>query len=65
MHSHLDNRDMFERSFDRPKDFFKLIPEEQWAIDKRLGILDWDGSALTPEQLERFHKHYNEPTSIS
>lgn len=27
----------------RPADFDKRSPEEQWAIDKSLGILDWEG----------------------
>lgn len=27
----------------RPHDFERLTPQEQWEIDKRLGILDWDG----------------------
>ena len=28
----------------RPDDFSSLSPQEQWCIDKNLGILDWDGS---------------------
>lgn len=28
----------------RPSDYARLSPEEQWAIDKSLGILDWSGS---------------------
>lgn len=51
-------REMFELSFQRPKDFFKLAPEAQWAIDKHLGILDWEGKDLTPEDLKRFKEHY-------
>lgn len=27
----------------RPYDFFRLSQEEQWTVDKELGILDWDG----------------------
>lgn len=27
----------------RPTNYADLSGEEQWAIDKRLGILDWDG----------------------
>ncbi len=27
----------------RPVNYEKLSPENQWTIDKRLGILDWDG----------------------
>jgi hypothetical protein len=33
----------FERAMQRPRDFFKLSAEVQWAIDKSLSILDWDG----------------------
>lgn len=28
----------------RPNDYPELTPREQWAVDKRLGILDWDGA---------------------
>lgn len=28
----------------RPANFKKLSVQEQWDIDKALGILDWDGS---------------------
>lgn len=35
--------DMAIRSHDRPDNFKDLTPEEQWEIDKKLGILDWDG----------------------
>jgi len=27
----------------RPSNFDRLLPEEQWAIDRQLGVLDWDG----------------------
>ena len=27
----------------RPANFSQLSAEEQWSIDKELGILDWDG----------------------
>ena len=27
----------------RPKNYSNLTPEEQWDVDKSLGILDWDG----------------------
>ena len=49
---------MFEASFQRPKNFFKLSPERQWEIDKYLGILDWMGSDLTEEDIKRFNDHY-------
>lgn len=28
----------------RPNNYPELSPREQWAVDKRLGILDWDGA---------------------
>lgn len=28
----------------RPDNYKELSPEEQWEIDKELGILDWDGT---------------------
>lgn len=55
----MTEREMFERSFCRPSNFFELSAEEQWAIDKSLGILDWEGSDLSKEDMARFNKHYN------
>ena len=49
---------MFEKSFQRPRNYFKLSPERQWEIDKSLGILDWMGEGLNEEDLERFRNHY-------
>jgi hypothetical protein len=49
---------MFEKSFQRPPNFFDLSGQTQWAIDKNLGILDWTGCNLTPEDRERFMNHY-------
>lgn len=51
---------MFEKSFERPKDYFKLSPEHQWTIDSRLGILDWEGGHLTKEENARFQAHYKD-----
>lgn len=55
----MNEREMFEKSFLRPTNFFDLSGEEQWAIDKSLGILDWCGDDLTPEDIKRFQDHYN------
>ena len=33
-----------QRALKRPDNFFELSGETQWAIDKSLGILDWDGT---------------------
>jgi hypothetical protein len=54
----MTEREMFEKSFQRPKDYFKLSARQQWDIDSRLGILDWDGDGLTEEDLKRFDAHY-------
>lgn len=51
--------DMFEKSFERPSNYFKLSPERQWEIDKELGILDWKGGGLTENEMKRFKAHYN------
>jgi hypothetical protein len=51
---------MFEISFERPSDFFKLPPHVQWEIDKRLGILDWFGDDLTKAEKQRFLNHYDD-----
>lgn len=56
---HLTPREMFERSFDRPSNFFELPPGDQWDIDKRLGILDWVFDDPTPEETARFRAHYD------
>ena len=54
----MTEREMFEKSFERPKNFPSLSAEERWAIDKKLGILDWRGEGLSEEDKERFHQHY-------
>lgn len=54
----MTEHEMFEKSFERPKNYFWLSPSKQWEIDKRLGILDWEGDHLTPEDMERFKNHY-------
>ena len=54
----MTEREMFEKSFQRPCDHFKLDPDIQWSIDASLGILDWVGDNLSKEDLERFKDHY-------
>jgi len=56
----MTNNEMFEESFKRPSNYFKLSPREQWDIDNHLGILDWEGSKLTDEEKVRFQNHYKE-----
>lgn len=54
----MTEREMFEKSFQRPSNYFKLSPQRQWEIDKLLGILDWMGSDLTIEDKIKFKNHY-------
>lgn len=35
---------LFDKAMQRPSNFNELNPQSQWAIDKSLGILDWDGN---------------------
>jgi len=54
----MTEREMFEKSFERPANYFKLSAKEQWEIDRELGILDWQGNDLTKEDVKRFKDHY-------
>lgn len=54
----MTNHEMFEKSFERPSNYFRLSSDRQWKIDKDLGILDWEGGNLTKEEMERFKQHY-------
>ncbi len=51
-------KEMFEKSFKRPTNYFALTSKEQWEIDRKLGILDWEGTGLTNKDIKRFEKHY-------
>ena len=55
----LTQEEMFERSFQRPSNYFSLTGSEQWDIDKKLGILDWDGTHMTEAERARYHAHYD------
>ena len=57
----MSEQEMFEKSFERPWNFFKLSSNEQWEIDKKLGILDWEGTNLTEADSKRFADHYRKP----
>ena len=56
----MNQRQMFEASFQRPKTFFSLSARRQWEIDEALGILDWAGDNLSAEDEKRFQQHYAE-----
>lgn len=55
----MTEREMFEQSFKRPSNYFKLSSRQQWNIDSELGILDWQGDNLSTEDMKRFNEHYN------
>ena len=38
---------MASRARQRPADFEQLSAEDRWKVDKKLGILDWDGDPST------------------
>lgn len=56
----MSEREMFEASFRRPKNYFQLPARRQWEIDEDLGILDWEGKGLSEEDMKRFQSHYEE-----
>ena len=58
LHSNISQKEMFEKSFQRPTNFFKLSGRQQWDIDANLGILDWEGGNLSDEEMKRFQDHY-------
>lgn len=54
----MSEQEMFEKSFQRPSNYFKLSANQQWEIDAKLGILDWIGTGLNKEEMARFKAHY-------
>ena len=57
----MTEREMFEKSFQRPWYYFDMESERQWEVDKDLGILDWIGGNLNKEEMVRFQNHYKKP----
>lgn len=54
----MSEKEMFEKSFQRPTNYFKLSSQKQWEIDNKLGILDWEGDNLSKEDILKFKNHY-------
>lgn len=54
----MTEKEMFEKSFQRPRNYFDLSDSEQWRIDDELGILDWRGSDISAEDFQRFCDYY-------
>jgi hypothetical protein len=46
---------MVDQALQRPRDYNKRPSSEQWAIDRRLGILDWDP---THGEIAEFKRRY-------
>lgn len=46
---------MVDQALKRPPDYWRLSAQQQWAIDARLGILDWDP---TPEEEEEYRQRW-------
>jgi hypothetical protein len=49
---------IYEKTFKRPKNFFKLSVAEQWIIDEKLGISEWRAVGMNEEELKRYQAHY-------
>lgn len=49
--------EMFLAALQRPLDYHELPSEQQWAIDKQLGILDWAGPQ-TDDEWNRLRQHH-------
>lgn len=57
---------LFEKTFLRPSNYFKLTVQGQWKIDNELGINDWFGGCSHQYDLNkcdscwiRFKNHYS------
>jgi len=60
----MTEREMFEKSFERPSNYFKLSARQQWDIDAQLGILDWKGEDLSEKDKERLKEHYKKTRKV-
>jgi hypothetical protein len=49
--------EMFLNALQRPRNYHELTAEEQWAIDKQLGILDWEGPR-NDDEWNRLRQHH-------
>lgn len=53
----MTQKEMVVKAMDRPTDFHSRSAEEQWAIDKSLGILDFDGFTDPKEEEKYWETH--------
>lgn len=47
----------FRNALQRPVDYHRLSHDEQWNVDRQLGILDWPGP-MTDEEWNRLRQHH-------
>lgn len=57
----MTQEEMFEKCFERPKNFYKLSYREQQKIDAKLGILAFDVVHLSLERQRRFTAYFECP----
>ena len=50
-----------DQALKRPLNYCHLSSQEQWDIDKQLGILDWDPS---PEEVAEYKRRKNIPQDV-
>jgi len=50
-----------DQALKRPSNYWALSSREQWAIDKQLGILDWDP---TPEEVAEYKRRKGIPQDV-
>tara|TARA_Y100000310_G_scaffold29287_1_gene27764 strand:+ start:226 stop:810 length:585 start_codon:yes stop_codon:yes gene_type:complete len=50
-----------DQALKRPDNFLKLTEEEQWSIDRKLGILDWDP---TKEEIKEYAQRLHQQKEI-
>lgn len=53
----MTHEEMFCAALQRPRNYHDLPGEQQWAIDRQLGILDWEGPA-TDDEWNRLREHH-------
>lgn len=46
----MTHEEMLSAALNRPRNYQELSSEQQWAIDKELGILDWEGPRTDDER---------------
>lgn len=56
----MNQEEMFEKTFDRPSNYFLLSLEKRREIDSNLGILNWlpNRFDLSNEQFSKYQDHY-------